>query len=54
MTELMMSGWMWLVWALISVLVWGFALWLAWTVVSSIRGIHVELTRIREHLTGVR
>ena len=28
------------------------AIWFAWVLVSSMRGIHQELTRIREHLVS--
>lgn len=27
-------------------------LWFAWILVSSLRGIHQEMTRIRQHLVG--
>ena len=36
--------------AVLGVVFWIFIIWLAWLLVSSIRGIHTELTRIRELL----
>lgn len=36
---------------LIAIAFWGFLLWLAWLLVSSIKGVHTELIRIREILT---
>lgn len=30
----------------------GIAIWFAWVLVTSIRGIHEELTRIRQHLVS--
>ncbi len=35
---------------LIGVAVWGFLIWLAWLLVSSIKGMHTELIKIREVL----
>lgn len=43
--------WLWFAFsAVLGILFWAFLLWLAWLLVSSIRGIHVELTKIREIL----
>lgn len=43
--------WVWMpIWGLIALAFWGFLLWLAWTLVNSVRGIHEELGRIREIL----
>ncbi|HUE95700.1 MAG TPA: hypothetical protein VMN39_03525 [Longimicrobiaceae bacterium] len=39
--------------AIIGVTFWAFLFWLAWVLVSSIRGTHTELTRIRELLTEI-
>jgi hypothetical protein len=36
--------------AVLGVVFWVFIIWLAWLLVSSIKGIHTELTRIRELL----
>ncbi|MDX1675999.1 MAG: hypothetical protein R3314_14490 [Longimicrobiales bacterium] len=36
--------------AIIGVLFWAFLLWLAWLLVSSVRGMHTELRKIRELL----
>lgn len=36
--------------SLVGVLVWGFLIWLAWLLVSSIKGMHTELMRIRQVL----
>ena len=36
--------------AIIGVVVWAFLLWLAWLLVTSIRGMHTELRKIRELL----
>lgn len=35
---------------LLAIVFWGFLLWLAWLLVSSVRGMHTELVRIRELL----
>lgn len=40
--------------ALVGIAVWVIALWLAWLVVSSVRGMHTELTRIRELLAEMQ
>lgn len=39
--------------ALIGLIFWAFILWLAWLLVTSIRGMHSELTRIRELLAQI-
>ena len=39
---------------IVGVLIWGVIIWLAWMVVSSIRGMHTELIRIRELLAEGR
>ena len=39
--------------AVVGVVFWAFLLWLAWLLVSSIKGMHTELTRIRELLNDV-
>ncbi len=36
--------------AVLGVVFWAFIIWLAWMLVSSIKGMHMELTRIRELL----
>ena len=35
---------------LLAIVFWGFLLWLAWLLVSSVRGMPTELVRIRELL----
>ncbi len=34
----------------VGLLFWGFLLWMAWLLVSSVKGMHAELLRIRELL----
>lgn len=51
--------WLWFYFAaiIINVALVGFGLWLAWTVATAIRGVHVELKKIRvilERDRGVR
>lgn len=42
------TPWLWMpVWGVIALAFWGFLLWLAWTLVTAVRGIHEELGRIR-------
>ena len=35
---------------LLAIVFWGFLLWLAWLLVTSVKGMHTELVRIRELL----
>lgn len=39
--------WTWALAALVNILLLAFAVWIVWTLVASIRGVHEELTRIR-------
>ena len=44
--------WIWMpIWGVVAIAFWGFLLWLAWTLVSAVRGIHEELQWIRSILS---
>lgn len=43
--------WMWApLWGFVAIAFWAFLLWLAWSVVTAVRGMHVELVAIRRIL----
>lgn len=43
--------WLWFgLSAALGILFWGFLLWLAWLLVTSVKGVHTELTQIRKLL----
>lgn len=43
--------WIWApLWGLLAIVFWAFLLWLAWSVVSAVRGMHEEITAIRRIL----